>query len=680
MKLRNASGASADLGVDTGGTFTDLATLDPASGLLTISKVPSTPGDPSEAIRTLLAGTRGPLGRLVHGTTVATNTLLEKAGAGIAVVTTRGFRDTLEIGSTRRASPGLFDTKFVKPAPLVPRSLRFEIDERIASDGSVLVPLDAQQLANVVDRIGELQPDVVVVCLIHAYANPEHERRVREVVGRRMPDCPVVISSEIVPEYREFERLSTTAINGYTLPKMAGYLRRLSGHVRDHDGRDLYVMSSNGGIMSSNVAASFPARTILSGPAGGVRGATLIAESAGIRNLLTCDMGGTSTDVSLIRDLDPDVVQVTMIAGLPLKIAQLDINTVGAGGGSIAWVDVDGTLRVGPKSAGASPGPACYGQGGESVTVTDANLFLGRLGTDSLLGGGLHLRVELAKKALESLSRAAHYSDLDRLADGVIQLVVANMVGALREISLQRGHDPREFVLFPFGGAGPLHAVDIAREMGMSKIIVPRFPGNLSAIGLLNSDIRYDLARTLVAPLAKLDLSTLGSMFDELDREGRDALTAEGFDDRSIRIERTIDMRYLGQAHALSVAMPAAFDRDILTRDFEAQYRRRYGFCRPGHAIEAVVLRATAVGQVPKHVLPPIRPHTGQVEAAVKARRPVYFRGRWFRDCAVYEREALGAGVAISGPAIVEEFGSTTALPPDAKALVDGCGNLCIET
>ncbi|MEK7836029.1 MAG: hydantoinase/oxoprolinase family protein, partial [Pseudomonadota bacterium] len=375
----------AAIGIDTGGTFTDLASFDPETATIQVAKVPSTPGDPAEAIRRLLVDRPGPPGRVIHGTTVATNALLERKGAKVALITTRGFRDTLEIGSTRRASPGLFNTKFIKPAPLVPRSCRFEVDERLMADGGVLRPLDEAGLARTGGQLRALQPEVVAVCLLHSYVNSRHEQRVRELVREQLGDCPVVISAEVVPEFREFERLSTTVINSYTLPRMSGYLNRLAGHVAACGGDGLYVMGSNGGIMTAATAAAFPVRTILSGPAGGVRGAACVAEAAGVRDILTCDMGGTSTDVSLVRELAPDLVQDSMIAGLPLKLPQLDINTVGAGGGSIAWVDTDGSLRVGPQSAGAVPGPACYARGGQSVTVTDANFHLGRLGPRSLI-------------------------------------------------------------------------------------------------------------------------------------------------------------------------------------------------------------------------------------------------------------------------------------------------------
>jgi N-methylhydantoinase A len=670
----------AGIGIDIGGTFTDLAAWDSATGGIRVAKAPTTPGDPAEAVRALLAASPGSIGRVVHGTTVATNALLERKGARVALLTTRGFRDTLEIGRTRRASPGLFNTKFIKPAPLVPRSLRLEVDERVTADGRVRQPLGEPSVAGACARLRELEPEVVAVCLLHAYANPRHEARVRELVAQHLDAVPVVLSSEVIAEFREFERLSTTVINAYVLPRLEGYLARLGRHVAESGGDQLYIMGSNGGIMTAATAAAHPARTILSGPAGGVQGAVLVAEVAGVRDLVTCDMGGTSTDVSLVRDLVPELVRESMIAGLPLKLPQLDINTVGAGGGSIAWVDVDGSLRVGPESAGAVPGPACYGRGGEAVTVTDANLHLGRLGPLSLLGGTLHLDRALATSALERLAAAARYADRERLAEGVIHLAVARMVGAIREISIERGHDPRAVTLLPMGGAGPMHAVEIAREMGISRILVPRHPGNLSAVGLLGSDIRYDLARTFLAELATIEAGSIHAVFDELARQGLTSLRADGFADGAIGLERAVDMRYRGQAFELTVPIADGIATATgLAEAFERLYARRYGFLRSGHPVEVVALRVVATGRVPAPRLAEIPPQSERLDAAIKERRPAYLDGQWHRDCPVFERDRLGAGGAVSGPAIVEEFGSTTVILPGWAATVDAWGNLRLE-
>lgn len=665
-------------GVDTGGTFTDFASVDPATGRIEITKVPSTPDDPSEAIRNLLMSRDGTFARVVHGTTVATNTVLERKGARIALITTLGFRDTLEIGRTRRDAPGLFNTKFIKQPPLIPRSHRFEVDERLWADGSVMRALDETDLSLVIDQLKAIGPEVVVVCLLHSYANPVHERRVREAVRVAIPHCPVVLSSEVVPEFREFERLSTAVINGYTVPCMASYLNRLVDHVTSHGGDEVHIMGSNGGVMTAATAATFPVRTILSGPAGGIRGAMLSAEVARIDSFLTCDMGGTSTDVALVRDLQPEMVQDSQIASLPLKVPQLDIHTVGAGGGSIAWIDFDGSLRVGPQSAGAVPGPACYGRGGIAATVTDANLHLGRLVPDSLIGGALKIDRDLSRAALESLARQAGIADIDRLAHGIIELVVANMVGALREISIERGHDPRDFTLLAFGGAGPLHAAEIARAMRISKVVVPRHPGNLSAVGLLGSDIRYDLARTFLADLASVAADEIHEAFAEIEERGAALLRADGFAQADTLAARSIDMRFQGQAFALSIPVEESLrDTAKLRAAFTAAYTKRYGHGRTGHPIEIVAVRLTATGIVPRTSMPKAVP-AGQA-APLKGRRPVYLEGQWRHDCAIYDRERIGVGQSVAGPAVIEEFGSTTVVPADWSVVVDEWGNLRME-
>ena len=668
-----------NIGIDTGGTFTDLAVYDAAERRIDVAKVTSTPADPSQAVREILDGLGAAAGngeRIVHGTTVATNALLERKGARVAIVTTAGFRDLLEIGRTRRASPGLFNTKFVKPLPLVPRSWRFEVDERILADGSVLRPVDEAGLDAVCEAIAKTGAEVVVVCLINAYVNTDHERQVVDRLRRRLENVLFVASSDIVLEYREYERLTTAVMNAYVTPRLQGYLTRLIG-VADERRAQLFVMGSNGGILTAETAAAYPARTFLSGPAGGVRGALLFCEAAGIGDFVTCDMGGTSTDVSLVRGMGPSFVQESMVAGLPLKLPQLDINTVGAGGGSIAWVDVDGGLCVGPHSAGADPGPACYGRGGEETTVTDANLVLGRIAPDTLLGGGLPLDRARAVAAVERLAAAASYPDSERLAEGVVQLAVARMAGAIREISIERGHDPRNLALVPMGGAGPMHGVEIARELGVPEVLVPPDPGNLSAIGLLASDIRYDVARTFVADIADLDMAEMRTMLRALGDEGRANLRGDGFDDDAIGLEYFADLRYRGQAFDLTVPVTnGARGADDIVAGFEALYEQHYGHLRSGRPVQLVALRSTASGRVPRPEVTTIPGHSGSPEAALKTRRSIYFDGRWHEQCPVYDRPRLGAGVEIAGPTIVEEYGSTTVVPPDWSLAVDPHGNL----
>ncbi|MSO93341.1 MAG: hydantoinase/oxoprolinase family protein [Rhodospirillales bacterium] len=664
------------IGIDVGGTFTDLAVLDGESGQIRVAKVPTTPADPAQGfadvLREIGEDATGEV-RIVHGTTIATNAVLERNGAKMAIVMTRGFRDLLEIGRTRRQGPGLFNTKFVKAAPLVPRSRRFEVEERLLADGSVWTALGEDSLARVCDELAGSAPEVVVVCLLHSYRNAAHEEQVKEAIRARLPGVKIVTSADVVPEYREYERLSTAVINGFVLPKMEGYLGRLDGLM--HDGQSLYVMASNGGSMTAATAARFPARTILSGPAGGVNGGLLICGAAGIKDFITCDMGGTSTDVSLVHDLKASVVQESAIGGMPLKLPQLDINTVGAGGGSIAWVDIDGSLRIGPQSAGAVPGPACYGRGGVALTVTDANLVLGRLDERTLLGGRMRLDRAASAAALAGLETTAKYKNRERLADGVITLAVTRMVSAIREISVERGVDPRPYTLFAMGGAGPLHAVAIAAALGIESILIPRFPGNLSAIGLTAADIRYDFAATVLDACTDAALVQAIAVLDRLAGRARKRLRADGFADGAIRVEHMVDMRYRGQAFELTVPMATEWkDAAQLIHEFEALYARRYGFKREGKVIEMVAARVVGTGVVARPLFAAGAIAHDSPRDVV--RRPVYFDGRWVAECAVHWRDDLAHDAPLDGPAIVEEFGSTTVVPPGWRLRVDPWGNL----
>lgn len=668
------------IGIDAGGTFTDFVVYDPLHGRIEIGKVSSTPKAPQEAVIAALAeGERlaAPIERVVHGTTVGINALLERKGARVALLTTRGFRDTLEIGRTRRPEPGLFNTKSTRPAPLIPRTLRLEIDERMLADGSVLRPVDRGSVRAACDVLRREKPEAVVVCLLHSYANSAHEREVRDDVRAALPDIPVQISSEILPEYREFERLSTAVINAYILPFMERYLSELGRHAAAREKR-LYVMSSSGGAMTAAIASAYPVSTFLSGPAGGVQGAIKVCEGTGLRNFVTCDMGGTSTDVCLIQDLQASISRETMIAGLPLKLPQIEINTVGAGGGSIASLDAEGMLRVGPQSAGAMPGPACYGRGGKSLTVTDAAYLLGRIGQSSLVGGQLTLNRAAAQGAADRLAAQAGQSmDVHQLLEGVIRLAVAKMASAIREISVERGHDPRSLTLVPMGGAGPMYATEIAAELGVRDILVPIYPGNMSALGLVSSDMRYDLVRTHVALCDRVSSQALSAIFAELRREGAARLEADGFAPAAIRCDLAIDMRYHGQAFELTVPLRREDERleEIISR-FEALYERRYGLRKTGKALEVVALRVAAFGAVSPLLLPRAAEQKGA--PSPRERRSVYWNGEWHADSPVFDRAALGRGARLLGPAIVEEYGSTTVILPGWEASVDSWGNIIL--
>jgi N-methylhydantoinase A len=668
------------VGVDVGGTFTDLVRFDPDSGGLVVGKVPSTPANQAEGVMAgldalLPAGEA--LGRLVHGTTVSTNALLQRTGARVAMLTTRGFRDAIEIGRTRRMLPSLYEPTFVRPAPLVPRPLRFELDERVAADGSVRVPLDPAALAAPAEAIRRAGAEAVAVCFLHAYANPEHERLALAGLGARLPEILATASHEVVPEFREYERFSTTVLNAYLLPVMERYLSTLDRALgARRAGARVYTMASGGGTMDLATVRRLPVRTILSGPAGGVAGSLWVARAVGLENLITYDMGGTSTDVCLIEGGRPMIVTETAFAGYPIKGPQVAINTVGAGGGSIAYLEGDSVLQVGPRSAGAEPGPACYGRGGVEPTVTDANLVLGRIGTGRLLGDAIRLDPARAAAAVGALAARLGVGDPARMAEGILEIAVARMASAIREITIEQGYDPGAFTLVAFGGAGPMHACAVAEELGIRAVLVPIFPGNLSALGLLASDQRQERVRTFLRRLSTLDPGELAALVAAGEAAGQAALAADGFAPGAVRFEHRLDMRYARQAFEVSVDLPPGPPQvESLRKAFLDTYAQRYGHADAETEVELVNVRTTAIGVTPK---PALRPWSGGADGlagAVVARRAVIFT-RAAHECAVYARERLPAGAALAGPAIVEEAGATTVVGPGWAAALDEWGNL----
>ena len=666
-------------GVDVGGTFTDIVLFDAERGELIVGKVPSTPANQSQGVLNGLQSvlpSLDRLGKLVHGTTVATNTMLQGNGAVVALVTSAGFRDVLEIGRTRRMLPSLYDTTFRRPPPLVPRPLRLEIAERLAADGAVLTPLDEAGLAGVADVIREARAEAVAVCFLHSYIDAAHELRAKALLQGMLPGVWITTSAEVVPEFREYERFSTTVINAYLLPIMDRYMAALSSVLSTHGyGGNVYTMSSGGGIMDLDTARSIPVRTILSGPAGGVTGALWIAQAAGLANVITCDMGGTSTDVCLIENLAPASVNETAFAGYPIKGREVAISTVGAGGGSVAYVEGGNTLQVGPRSAGAEPGPACYGRGGIEPTVTDANLLLGRLGT-RLLGRSIRPDPELARHAVGALAGKLGVTSLEDMAEGIVRIAVAQMANAIREISIERGYDPSDFVLLAFGGAGPMHAAQIADEIGMREILIPILPGNLSALGLLASDQSYERVQTFFARLSTLDPAALAAALDEHTRRGSDELRQRGFVPAAMRFRHALDMRYTRQAFELTVDLPDGV-RDLaeIRKCFLDAYARHYGRADPAGEIEIVNLRTTSIGVTAKPAFPPVRGAQRELADAVIARRALVVDGSTV-TAVVYERERLPVDIAFEGPAIVEEDGSTTVVLPGWRVRRDATGNL----
>src|SRR5713101_5221478 len=557
------------VGIDVGGTFTDLTAVDAETGRVVVTKVPSRPRHEAAAV---LAGLEAldiagaAVRRLVHGTTVGTNAVLERRGARVAVLTTAGFRDLIEIGRTKRNIPALFVPTFVRPKPVVERKHRFEVTERLNADGSILVPLDTVSVERALDGALGTGAEAIAVCLLHAYLNPAHERLIADIVKSRAPGLPLSCSADVVPEYREFERFSTTVLNAYLQPLMDQYLEGLEERLRATGyGHGFLTVGSSGGMMTTATARRLPIKTIFSGPAGGVSQACFVGAAAGIRDFITYDMGGTSTDVCLVRDLQPLMTADAMVGAFPVKVSQIDMHTVGAGGGSIAWLDVDGSLQVGPRSAGASPGPAAYGLGGTEPAVTDANVVLGRIGTKRRLGGSIALDPARARAAIADLaSRQGGSLTIEKLAEGIVTIAVARMTSAIREISIQRGHDPRDFTLIAFGGAGPMHALALAEAIGIPSVLVPRHPGNFSALGLLASDIKHDDVRTRIGPLRER-MAVLHDLFTEMEGAARRQLELEGFGAGQQRLRRSLDLRYRSQAFELSVAVgdvvtPAALD------------------------------------------------------------------------------------------------------------------------
>ena len=668
------------VGIDVGGTFTDVTAVDEASGRVSVTKVPSQPRREAASVLRGLANldiSPSDVRRLVHGTTVGTNAVLERRGAVVALLTTQGFADLIEIGRTKRNIPALFVPTFVRPTPVVDRVRRFEVRERMLHDGTPEHALDTDDLARTLRRVATSGAEAVAVCFLHSYANPSHEREAARALRAALPDVPVSISVDVVPEYREFERFSTTVLNAYLQPLMDRYLTGLEKSLIDEGYRHgVLTIGSSGGMMTVESARRLPIRTIFSGPAGGVGQTLLLGRHLDVRDLITYDMGGTSTDVCLVKDLAPVVTTDSLLGAFPVKVPQLDIRTVGAGGGSVAWLDVDGSLRVGPRSAGARPGPAAYGLGGEEPTVTDANVVLGRMSATRPLGGVIALDASRAHEAVAQLaSRLGGEMAPERLADGIVQIAVARMTSSIREITVERGHDPRDFTLVAFGGAGPMHAIPVAEELGMERVLVPRHPGTFSALGLLVADVKHDDVRTRIAPLRDARF-IVDDALREMEAAARARLADDGFGSDVVRIDRSLDLRYLGQAFELAVPLPeAAEDLAAAARDFHERHLRAYGHADPEGVVELVNVRIAAHGLVEKPDLPAYRSETQNIDEAHTATRDVWFLGA-SRRCPVYERDRLPGSAIVSGPAIVEEFGATTVIFPGWRGRLDHLGNL----
>jgi N-methylhydantoinase A len=654
------------IAIDTGGTFTDCVCL--ADGKLRVKKIFSTPADPSRAV---LEGVQALGGaddvEVRHGTTVGTNTMLERTGARVAFVTTAGFEDTIAIG--RQARARLYDWFAPVPACLVPRELRFGVAERVSAEGEILREPTDDELMALVEAVRASGAEAVAISLLFAFANPKTEQRVEAVL--RQLGTPISASHRILPEFREYERASTTVVNAYLAPRMAQYLTALEERVAaEHEGGRVDVMQSSGGIVAARVAAEEPVRTVLSGPAGGVVGACCMAQWAGFDKIIGFDMGGTSTDVFVANAATgAERTRESMAAGAPIGVPMLDIHTAGAGGGSIARFDAGGMLRVGPESAGADPGPICFGRG-ERATVTDANFMLGRLDAESFLGGGVKLDRERTRRIMRE--QMGTLESVEDFAAGIVRVVETQMEKAIRVISVERGHDPRDFTLVAFGGGGPLHACSLARALRIPRVLVPALPGALSAVGILLADTVRDFSRTVMLPSE--EMKSVGKVFGELKKLGASELTAEGLEGA---VEASLDLRYRGQGYELNVPFdPQAPERSI--EAFHELHRNRYGFADGTRPVEIVNVRLRIIAA--SELYEPERRTlvAGNGSAACIAEREIWFEGG-FRPTRIYKRELLKPGDAIPGPAMITEYTAATLLPPGCATRVDELGNLVLD-
>jgi N-methylhydantoinase A len=679
------------LASDIGGTFTDVAAFDERNGRLVLGKALSTPGRLVDGIAAGVdkAGARyADAGVFLHGSTIAINTLLERSGARTALLTTEGFRDIYEIGRINR--PDAYNLYFKKHVPLVERALRFEVRERLTAEGEVVIPLDEASVHAACDRLEAAGVDAVAIMLLHCYVNPAHEARVGEIVRRRLPHAFVTTSHELSQEYREFERCSTAVANAYIGPVVSEYLNGIDGHLKHSGfGGSFLLVQSTGGLYDSKQAREQCVRMLESGPAAGVIGAQALCRALRLEDAVAFDMGGTTAKAGVIHHGEALTTGAALIGGydqaLPVQIPMMDIFEVGTGGGSIAAVDASGALKVGPRSAGAEPGPACYGRGGTQATVTDANLLLGRLGADRFLGGEMALDAKAAERALHEHVAKPLGIDPVRAAEGILRIAATAMSYAVKAVSTERGLDAAAFALIAYGGAGPLHASAIAREIGMSRVIVPRAPGHFCAFGMLFADLRYDLVRTWFARLSEVSFDEIERVYVELIEEGRKSLAASAVKAGRVAVARAADMRYVGQEHPVTVALPPDVfkrrSREALKRRFDEEHLQRYGTNAPDEPAEIVSLRATVSGAMKKPPLERIA-HGGRTPSpsARRGRRAAYFVevGRAVLT-PTYAREELRAGNRIAGPALVEEHASTTVVLPGDRLRVDGFGNLDIE-
>jgi len=686
--LLRRAGSGLRLAADIGGTFTDIAVFDDRTGKLSFGKVLSTPERLVEGINAGVAKAGSDYrstGLFLHGSTIAINTILERKGARTALLITDGFRDIYEIGRINR--PDAYNLFFQKHEPLVERALRFEVKERVLADGEIEMPLDEEEVARFGRVLEGLGVEAAAILFLNCYAERGHEARAKAILERNHPGMFVSASHELSEEYREFERCSTVVANAYVGPIVRRYIGEIADHIRA-DGFDgsFLIVQSTGGLYEAEQAKSHCVHMLESGPAAGVIGTQALCHTLGLENAIAFDMGGTTAKAGVIHGGEALTTGSALIGGyekaLPVQMAMMDIFEVGTGGGSIARVE-EGGLRVGPQSAGAAPGPACYGRGGSEPTVTDANLLLGRLAADRFLGGEMHLDVEAATRALETRVAKPLGMDAVATADGILRIAVTAMSYAVKAVTTERGLDAGDFALVAYGGAGPLHAVAVAREIGIRTVIIPNAPGVFSAFGMLFSDLRYDFVRTWFTRLEDAPFDAIETVYRALEDQGRAAIASSSVKPQKVVVKRAADMRYVGQEHAVTVDLPlkvfAREDRAAIKRHFDEMHAQRYGTSAPEERAEIVSLRATVTGVMRKP--PPEKRKRGAsapAKAAFTGRRPVFFDGK-FRPTATYARAGLAAGNHITGPALIEEHASTTVLGPGDQITVDAHGNLVIK-
>ena len=674
------------VGIDVGGTFTDIAINFGDGENVKFYKLPSSPKSPENAIVLGLSEIFKSYNilpekiiRMSHGTTVGTNALIEKKSGKVAIVTTRGFRDLLELG--RQTRPTVYDMHKDHPTPIVDRSLRFELNQRILADGKIKTKLKEEEIEKLGKRIKNLQIDCVVICFLHSYAFPNDEEKTAKILSTLLPKkVKIITSSSVYPEFREYERFSTAVLNGALITIISSYLDRLSSKVAEMGIiSDVKICQSSGGLMSSAMAKKFPVRASLSGPAAGVQGAINRAVTAGFKNIITLDVGGTSADVALILNGKPMEVNERLLAGFPIRIPALDVNAVGAGGGSIAWVDKDGLLKVGPQSAGAEPGPACYDKGGKSATVTDANVYLGRLNNKALLEGRMLIKETLASKSIGEIAKQINLSK-EETAIGIIKVACSTMVKAIRSISVERGYDPREFVLFVYGGAGALHAIEVAKELGIKQIVIPPSPGILCAEGAMNSFLTNEFVQTVFTKLDEEGISKIRSLIEILKLKIENWFAEEEVQKKSQKENWFIGARYFGQNYEL--ILPVNFkqnDKELITKlksAFQKAHESNYGFASDKEPIQVVNILVKGIGKLDRPNLP--------LEKTGTKSKPEDYRKTFFEKdkslkTPVYKRNQLVRGQTINGPAIIEQMDSTAVIFPKDIGKIDNWGNLIIS-